>query len=290
MNKSMNKCLEDVCEKILTNVPHIRKEIGGIPLFGAVGGSMSLNLANKSSDIDFYMVVKDEPGKTAGEHKKLCISDMVVDFMCIPLDELVRECEKYSGEERRYPTIFYRSESEKDKIRLNKDAERPDFKREVVGRIYLSDKILEFEPGAVRKNYGKLNKGCRLIDLWDYHFNRAFGNYHEKIVGKEKVLLRKYLYTVSEITICQWLLVRNEKPVMDFKQMFTRPYCLYEDNEIIKICNELWEENRKTDMDKKEKFIFPVIYLNRWIEMQLTILLSEMQKKENYLKNSVLNI
>ena len=66
-----------------------------------------------------------------------------------------------------------------DIIKKTKDVERADFKREMAMRIYLADQRLEFEHGSLKENYEKLKPGLRVLDIWDSHFNRAYGNYTE---------------------------------------------------------------------------------------------------------------
>lgn len=289
MMRMENEYLEDVCKKIRINKERIEQEIGGTPLFGAVGGSVSFNLANKSSDIDFYLAVrKTQRKETVVETKKIELSDVVVDFMCVPVEKLILACNEYCNADRKYPTIFYRSKKEEELIKQNRDVERPDFKREMVGRIYLADRLLEFEPDSARENYKDLKEACKRIDIWDSYFNRAYGNYHEKIKDSDRIQLRKYLYTISEVTVCRLLTERHEKPVLDFRQMFSYPYCPYKDSEIIKICNKLWDENRKSNIDKVEAHISPIEDLNQWLEIQLEELVDEMQKKEDYLRNTYL--
>lgn len=219
-----NDMLETVHREIRKNIDQISTSIGAVPLFGAVGGSVSLNLANESSDIDFYLITSETSEKTSEVIiKHVYCPGIKLDFMCVPIDQLERACADYQKVSRFYPTRFYRNESETERIRKTRDVDRPDFKREMTARIFMADKIFEFVPGSVQKYYERLKKGLLLIDIWDSHFSRAYGNFYEKIVGNDNVLLRKYLYTISELTICYLLLTRKEKPAMNFERMFTPP-------------------------------------------------------------------
>lgn len=285
-----NKRLEDAHSQIQMNMQQIKESIHGTPLFGAVGSSTALNLANKHSDVDVYLVINNDAHSLSGVNiYNFSFSGIEYEFICVPIDELIQECEKYNAIEHRYPTRFYRTQDETDKIKLTEDSERPDYKREMVMRIYMADSILEFEKGSAKKNYEKLKKGCLLIDIWDSYFNRAYGNYYEKIKGHEQVLLRKYLYAISEMTICRLLLKEYKKPIMDFKRMFTVPYCPYADTEIIGLCNKLWEDNQTINTCKENTYIPANLYLNQWMEKQLSELVSEMNKKEDFLRSSYLS-
>lgn len=285
-----NERLETALEKIRRNKDLIEAAVDGVPLFGAIGSSTALNLANESSDVDFYLIIRSGLNYDPEiKIKRLYLSGMEFDFVCAPLNELVRECENYHAVNHRYPTRFYRNKQEEDKIRLTEDTERPDYKREMIMRIYMSGKILEFEPDSAKKNFKNLKKGCRMIDIWDSYFNRAYGNYFERIKDKDKVMLRKYLYTVSEITLCRLILERNEKPIMDFREMFSKPYCPYTDNEIIDTCNKLWKKNKSADAHKEKEYIPAIKNLNKWIEDQLEELLCELAKREDYLRSTYLS-
>lgn len=227
--QNKNCLLEKVHGVIQKNKAKILEELEDKPLFGAVGGSVALNLANRSSDVDCYIVTQSNTFSKIPKGvitTSIDCSDMKLDFMCLTIEELVKECIEYDKVEHNYPTRFFRKECEMDIIKKTKDVERADFKREMAMRIYLADQRLEFEHGSLKENYEKLKPGLRVLDIWDAHFNRAYGNYTEKIKNQKVVLLRKYLYTISEITICYLLLLRKEKPIMNYEHMFAPPIAL----------------------------------------------------------------
>lgn len=285
MLKMENAILGKIRFKILENKKLLAKEIKCKPLIGAVGGSISLNLANESSDVDVYLITAQQDGENILH--SVYLEGEKVDFMCVTLEDLKKECAEYAKQEHKYPTRFYRNQIEKDLIVQKKDVERPNFKREMVMRIFIADEIIEFEEGIAQQIYEELKNGLSLIDIWDYHFNRAYGNYYEKIKDYDKVSLRKYLYIVSQISICHMLLKSN-KIVMDYRKMFESPYCIYNDNEIIEICVKLWEQNSKVCVNKKEDCIVPNFRLNQWIENNLEELLQGMKDKELFLRNQFL--
>lgn len=260
---------------------------GFVPLFGAVGGSISLNLANEGSDIDFYLITEEQEGKDV--IRTVHLENMEIDFMCVPMDELVEECEKYAIQNHRYPTRFYRNESEMNNIIHQKDIERPDFKREMIMRIFLADEILEFKQDAMAECYKRLKKGLLLIDIWDYHFNRAYGNYHEHVEGRENVLLRKYLYIISQIVTC-YMLLNDKKIWMNYRQMLIDAMDIYMDNEIFEICNDLWMENSRVFIGKNKVYMTANLKLNEWIEGSLVKLLRDMKNKEKFLRSQYLTV
>lgn len=276
-----NEILEKAGRVIQENKELITAELKCKPLVGAVGGSVSLNLTNTSSDIDFYLVTEEQEGEDI--LRTVFLDGVKVDFMCVTLNVLFKECERYFNLEHKYPTRFYRSQIEMDDIISKQDIERVDFKREMIIRIFLADEIFEFKKDEVEIVYNKLKRGLRLIDVWDYHFSRAYGNYYEKVKGKEKVLLRKYLYIISQITICTMLL-QNNKAVMNYLQMFEKPHCVYENEEIIDICRRLWKENFQSKIKKNKNYIVSESKLNQWIEENLDKVLYSMKENKNVLE------
>ncbi len=226
MSQIENELLGNLHDVIEKNSKQIISSLDCKPLFGAVGGSLSLNLANKSSDVDCYIVTDSDTTYSQREVPltyTVFLKDLKLDFMCVPINELIEKCTEYYNQKHIYPTRLHRELNEMDRIKNTKDIARPDFKREMVMRIYLADKIFEFKKNSAKESYERLKKGLRFIDIWDAHFSRAYGNYYETIEGHETVLLRKYLYTISEITICHLIMSRKEKPIMNYKHMFAPP-------------------------------------------------------------------
>ena len=276
-----NQMLKNLDDQIWEKSEYMAEVLGCKPLFGAVGGSISLNLANQSSDIDFYLVTETQTDMLQTLH----YNDTKVDFICVELEDLQKECKKFTEKQYQYPTRFYRNESETASIMSVDDVERPDFKREMIMRIFLAEEILEFERGSVVIAYRKLRDALKLIDIWNYHFNRAYGNYHEKIKGKEKVLLRKYLYIISQISICHMIL-NGEEVIMDCKQVIERVGCICNNQEISCLCYGLWEENNQEIKRKNECYIYANPILDEWIEQNLDMLLYKMREKEKLLREN----
>jgi hypothetical protein len=73
-------------------------------------------------------------------------------------------------------------------------------------------------------------------------------------------------------------------------QTYVRPpYCPYEDNKIIELCNKLWLENNSEKLAKEKKYIPAILELNQWIKRNLEDLVKELKEKENFLKCSFLS-
>lgn len=284
MNRCENEALKRVDTIILENGKKIADNLNCKLLLGAVGGSYSLNLANRSGDIDCYLIV--EGRLQNGLFQAVNLDGIQIDFMCVDIHELLQECQEFKEQQRQYPTRFYRSHEENAMYRKLKDIERPGFKREIPIRIFLAEEILEFEKGSVDAVYSKIKDSLMLIEICDYHFNRAYGNYYEKIEAEEKVLLRKYLYTISEISICNMILEHSEV-IMDYKRMIANASCICNDRELSQLCYKLWAENNREITKKSKSYVSAEPILNTWIVKNLDYIFRKMKAEELSLKEQI---
>lgn len=282
MKRTVNQLLQTADDQLSFQKQWIAEKLGSKPLFGAVGGSISLNLGSKGSDIDFYLVTESQIEN--GPSKTLNINNTEIDFTCVTLDEILTECDTFSGKSLRYPTKFYRDPLEEAEMVQSEEQDRPGFQKEMVMRIFLADEILEFEKGSIEMIRGEVKNVLKLIDIWDYHFTRAYGNYFENIKSRKKVLLRKYLYTVSQVSIC-CMALKNDI-TMNFEEMLKIKDYIFEGNEIIQICRKLWEENRKVSVPKWEYYVKEEPLLNAWIEGMLKKTEEDMRKNEQWLREN----
>lgn len=134
-----------ILQAVVNSNTKIEQEIGCRIVFGAVGGSYSLGLQSRNSDIDFYLIVDDEQ-LVQVVHKKINLliqkKHVTIDFMCVSYQEILREIERYKSLQKKYPSVKYRTEKEW-RENINKgDIDRPDFKRSILFRVLLSDGII----------------------------------------------------------------------------------------------------------------------------------------------------
>lgn len=276
MNK-LDLNVEIISQGIMEAAVEIEKAIGQKIMFGAVGGSYSMGLQNGSSDIDCYLAVDNEKLFDV-IHRKINVTiqrkQMTIDFMCISYQEIFREIERYGKKQKQYPTVLYRTEEEKKKNIGKKDIERPDFKRSVLFRILLSDKIIN--KGIVEAKKEEIVNGLGIIDIIDYHYTRVYGNYREVIENRKYIPLRKYLYVIHEICTCKCLMHSPAKPPMDYVVLVKNTIS---DTSLRKIANDLYEKNRYATRDKKEE----LIYKNETVNQFIVELMDEIC---DYLKNN----
>lgn len=259
----MDLNVEIISQAIMDAIVGIEEAVGQKIMFGAVGGSYSLGLQNGSSDIDCYLVA-DNAQLSDVLHKKISVpireKQMKIDFMCISGQEILRETERYGKKQKRYPTVLNRTEEEKIKYTGKRDIERPDFKRSVLFRILLSDKIIN--AGIAKTKIREFAKELGIIDIIDYHYTRIYGNYREKIENMDFVLLRKYLYVIHEICTCKCLMQSSGKPPMDYTKLINNTIT---DASVRETALELYRKNRYAARDKKEELICKNETVNEFI-------------------------
>lgn len=262
----------------------IECSINGRILFGAICGSYSLGLQNSSSDIDYYIVV-DEVDYT---EVRLLPEDLVignkmvhVEFICIPYNEILKDISQYIKCNRRYPTALYRSIEETEKNLLSNTLEKPDFKRGALFRILLSD-VMFNKPVAYQK-LQEFSDGIRVIDIIDYQYTRLRGNYMEKVEGKEKVPLRKYLYMIHQVCTCIKLMQSNKKPIKDFFKLIDDTI---RDDVLKNLIQSYYDSNKFASNDKRKEMVDNNEMLNLFLKENMDNIetyLRENQKSEEVL-------
>lgn len=251
----------------------------------AKGGSAALGLNNNSSDIDYY-VITNQVHKKEDTHVKCKVEETFIDFMGIGIETIKDKIREHIDHKCIYPTCFYRDSHIESQIRTLKDFDRPDFPREVAIRVFLSNEIIEFHEGDIQNIYNELRNGLSKIDIWDYHFTRANGNYHNFIEKQNFVLVRKYLYTIQELCVCDWIINRKEKPPMDFQRLL-HEQCR---KGIILKVSKLQKLNESSTQKKEKLFIKYDDELNVYIQEHLNATLKEMKSSEEKLRKYFLEI
>lgn len=284
----MQKELDEAIKIIERNICQIEQSLGFTALFGAVGGSLGFHLSSGGSDIDFYLIVewKNQKGQMM---QSQMLEGRNVDLVCVALDDVLDIWEGYRKEVHKYPTRFYRSDEEMKKIAGQKDIERADYVREILIKIFLAEKVIVFCSGVIEEKHSQIQKCVYLIDAWDFQFNRAYGNYYESIHGKEEVSVRKYLYTIHQVSLC-YAIMRGEEIVMDFEKMLSSHACPCREDWFCDCCLDLFKKNKFYKGDKKGNKVPADARLNKWIEEKLKDILGEAEQKEDFMRNSYLDI
>lgn len=277
MNLELIQIIHNYLDK---NIKELECEIHREVLFGALGGSYSVGLENLTSDIDFYLICSGEY-----DDKVLCLSkefeyngqERKIDFMCVGIETAYKQNILYK-KNGNYPSCFYRN-LHQDKIAQLPDIQRPDFPKDVLFRTLMSDNI--WKNSSVGYDLGAINRYICVMDVLDYNYIRAYGNYVNYIENKDVVMLRKYLYALHEIFTCLWVVRYAEKPPMDFINLL-KGFC---DLKIKNKVKQMYNLNKNADKSKRHCLVAADIEINQYIWEGLTIVKRRIEEdKDIFLK------
>lgn len=257
-----------ILRRIAAAIGEIEKQIGYKIICGAAGGSYSLGLQNASSDVDCYMIIDcEESSDVIHVNKEMDIlgKTIAVDFMCVAYQDIIQEIKIYLEKDKKYPTVFFRTEQEEKANAGKKDVCRPDFKRSVLFRVLLSDEVLRLE--EFKKNHEDFKEGIRIVDIIDYQFTRIYGNYMGNVKDKGFVPVRKYLYILHEICTCECLMRSPCKPPMHLLDLAD---CATLDTVLKSKLVNLYLQNRKAVKEKEAVLTCKDMELNEFIREKLS--------------------
>jgi len=253
-------------------------------LVAGMGGSYSLGLQNITSDLDLFVVFQgDDLSYAHTITKEISDEKRKIDLMCLPISLIIENAELWIKENRRYPTVYYKTSHKRNEERLKKDIEREDFARAFLFRTLLSGRIWYMQNFmAYRQDDNTVDHAIRIIDICDYLFTRAYGNYNEFIVDKEFVPLRKYLYTMHEICSIKWLLKYETKPEPDFYKLIGLQSL---DSEITEVFKQWYFMNRDCKIQKNKAIVSGNLLINKFFYRELVNIGNQM---ENINKEKIL--
>lgn len=272
MIKHLSKFMEMQKEKL-------ESLCGGKVLFGAIGGSYSLGLQSMDSDVDVYVMIADadfQGVKHIYDVLEIDGKEISGDYMCVDYSRTLKELRDYVLCEKKYPTKLNYTDEEKEQYIGKKDVERPDFSRSLFYRIFLADEIMgkEEAKGFLREH----SKYLKTKDIVDYQFSRLYGNYIEKIEGRELVLARKYLYCMHEVLTCKELMTTNRKPPMNFLDLVQ---CSNLDSFLNKAIMNIYRLNTSAKAGKENFLVVAEEQLNRFICDQIDLIRDYLEKKDD---------
>lgn len=272
MIKHLSKFMEMQKEKL-------ESLCGGKVLFGAIGGSYSLGLQSMDSDVDVYVMIADadfQGVKHIYDVFEIDGKEISGDYMCVDYSRALEELKSYVLTEKEYPTKLHYTDEEKKRYIGKKDIERPDFTRSLFYRIFLADEIIGKE--EAKRFLMEHSKYLKTKDIVDYQFSRLYGNYIERIEGREVVSARKYLYCMHEVLACKELMTTNRKPPMNFLDLVQ---CSNLDSFLNKAIMHIYRLNASAKVGKENLFVAAEEHLNRFICDQIGLIRDYLEKNDD---------
>lgn len=269
---------EKLCEIFYKEViPALDESKGCLTVFGGFFGSLFRGLNSQSSDFDVCVFAKSDDYNLE-QHCMYAEAEidgrlMIFDIELHTVDKVFDEVRLYDAVPRKYPSVFYRSDEEKEKCaleNLHKLARfHPDGATYEFSAFLLADRIFINRGQREEFAFQKLCHMVRTVDIMDVQYVRAYGNYQHALKNKETVLLRKYIYTLYELFLCRWIVERGTKPPMFFPNMLAK---LGLSETELKMIQNILDINAAATEDKKKLSCPANPELNVFIRDQLEYL------------------
>lgn len=246
-------------------------------LFGRVAGSKTQGISSKGSDNDFLIFVEKTEGNIEQVIEGTIVENIYINDVLVEFDlayiywdtvlerVLARKETLFAG----YPTNFYRS---KEDILKYLPQNMPELMRQrdeypfVMFHLLLLGNSMWVSDVCMKRNLTELWGLERTIDALDTFFVRAYGNYVYYMKDQERVPLRKYLYTLSQIWAIEWLLDRGTKPPMMFVELMAG---MEIEESIRRSTSELIALNREETLHKTKAYTDSRPELNGYIAAML---------------------
>lgn len=263
------------------------------PLFGNIDGSISRGMNNNTSDVDMHVFGETNNDEIIyeliSEEGEIKEKNIVFDIAAHSANIAKQRLSEYNKKIKKYPTIFYRSEDEKEIYSMEKIhwnvRYRPDGEIFELLQFLIADSIFIRKKDEKLINMQELYYMYKTVDMMDLQFVRAYGNYNNLIKdNQDAVLVRKYLYTLYEIFFCKWILKYKSRPPLIFLELFKKQDLDKEQQdcilEVFNLNKNAGEHKTKNKCERK-----PV--LNTYIKKSLEQLITEIARynpEENYLE------
>lgn len=208
-------------------LPQMKKKYDYSLICANVEGSIARGMSNTVSDIDVRLfgdfgVQKLEVSYAfPTQIKGYAIN---VDCAIHEFEEVLSWITQYNNREKKYPTIFYRTQTEREAFAQRNlywhGGLRPDANL-AAGLDYLVANNIVFD-WKQEKRIRRLEESYRVIDALDLQYARAQGNYLNFVKDMERVNPRKYINIVYQILMCRWILNFESVPSANIKDLIER--------------------------------------------------------------------
>lgn len=232
-------------ENIGSVVKDLEKDVHIQAMYGRVAGSVTQGLNSKASDNDFLVFCKKTEGYEGLSYedsmdqkegrkevrnnpyeghlyytKAINGESKEIEMGYILYDAAMSRIKKQLGERvENFPSVDYRTQEESEKYaNLHPLLRKREEYSYMMTLLLAMDDYLWVAADEWEHFFRDIYKMERVIDVLDTYYTRAVGNYNHFIKGKEKVAVRKYLYTLSHIFVMNWICQNQTKPPVNFMQ------------------------------------------------------------------------
>lgn len=272
-------------------VPMLEKEKSFKPLFGNLDGSISRGMSNDTSDVDMHIFGETDNLEITFEleYGEAFIKNRKVtyDIALHAYEVTLKALDDYNSRAKKYPTVFFRTEEEKNTYSFQKIhwnvRYRPDGEIFELLQFLIADSIFIRNKDEVKIGLNQMYEAYRTIDMLDLQFVRAYGNYNNLMKNdQEEILLRKYLYTLYEIFFCNWILEKQTRPPLDFRELLKEQKV---DPAVFENILQVFELNHTATEHKSKQMCTKQPVINEYVFNELIVLekkISEFDPKARY--------
>lgn len=233
-------------------------------LIAALGGSRSIGTHNAFSDFDVYVIYRHQENKIFPRKMHCYTANMYeIHIVSCSEQEIICELQNYTTSTHIYPSYLNRTEEEMTMNHNLTMYERSEYPRTLVFYTLMADVIWTFQT-PLPQIYQKFWRGLAILDVLDFYYTKAYGNYEHFLLSQETVLARKYITIVQQVLYCRWMCEKKTIPPMDIRKLREEykadiPYKIGQEIETI------YQINKSASEDKFKKYVPVSDYLNQYI-------------------------
>lgn len=196
------------------------------PVIGCRSGSQSSGFGNEHSGANILLLcekVNSDDIWIIDEYTEPFAGDIIQ--ADLPRLKMVMDRMREASEEKQYPSVFYRDDNKMFDsasvylVKSNDKKHKDDILFFTFCHEILRADVLYFKDDSVKEDFPQLCANIKTIDFLDSYYVRSYGNWCKFIVGNEKVLCRKYLYTIEHLFTIWWILYNRSKPPKYFPEL-----------------------------------------------------------------------
>lgn len=265
----------DIKSELIRNVmdkkiKELEKKYDIIILMGCFTGSCTMNFHNSSSNFTFTFIFDSNQHNIEKFDLNEILEingkyDLRVTLYGRKKCNILQGIEIQKQTDIKYPVYRTRNKAEIEN-RTSPPQYRKDFWFFVLLKMVTTDNLWIKNSSDAHKLFDTLRNELYIIDILDFYFTRAQGNYDTYLTKEQKIPLRKYLYTLHEVMYMNWIIEKKVVPPMDFYELSRQT--IKKDAVELEM-SHLYKMNKESSMVKKKLFVSRNDILNNYIKENL---------------------
>ena len=265
--------LEEIYDNLKELIIEIENEFEIDVLCGLVEGGRAMALSSGKSDMDFNLYYSlrglKRPDKKYKNNIVIQGRSMDVEICLIEINDLKKGGRKvFDKKDIAYPSILYRSEEEERRYMPDSilpREERDDFYFSKYYWLTMGDSIWLSNRMKIT-DYEKFYNYQHTIDVLDYYYTYAYGNWIYYVSKEHVINLKRYLDCIWQILSCDWILRFRHRPPNNFRKLYSH---LILEETLKERIYDLYSTNCNSNMEKSKLYCRPDSIINVYIYQSL---------------------